>query len=63
MSASLTTLMRGLIAHAHHIPVDGIGLMRMMQSVGIGTLAAIALPFALLVVAAIAGNLVQHRLV
>src|ERR1700704_4031447 len=63
MSASLTTIMRGLIAHAHEIPVDAVGLVRMMQTVGIGTLAAGALPFALLVLAAIAGNLVQHRLV
>jgi flagellar biosynthetic protein FlhB len=63
MSSSLTTIMRGLITHAHAIPVDGVGLVRMMQTVGIGTIAAVALPFALLVLAAIAGNLVQHRLV
>ena len=63
MSQSLTTIMRGLIAHAHEIPVDGAGLVRMMQTVGMGTLGAIALPLSLLILAAIAGNLVQHRLV
>ena len=34
-----------------------------MQKLGIETIAAVALPFALLVLAAIAGNMVQHRLV
>jgi flagellar biosynthetic protein FlhB len=63
MSTSLTTIMRGLIVHAHEIPVDGAGLVRMMQTVGIGTIGAIALPLSLLILAAIAGNLVQHRLV
>jgi flagellar biosynthetic protein FlhB len=63
MSQSLTTMMRGLIAHAHEIPVDGAGLVRMMQRVGIGTIGAIALPLSLLILAAIAGNMVQHRLV
>ena len=63
MSASLTTIMRGLIAHAHEIPVDGVGLVRMMQTVGIGTIGAVALPLCLLILAAVAGNMVQHRLV
>jgi len=63
MSTSLATIMRGLIVHAHEIPVDGAGLVRMMQTVGMGTLGAIALPLSLLILAAIAGNLVQHRLV
>jgi flagellar biosynthetic protein FlhB len=63
MSTSLTTIMRGLIAHAHEIPLDGVGLVHMMRTVGLGTIGAIALPLSLLILAAIAGNLVQHRLV
>ena len=63
MSTSLTTIMRGLIVHAHEIPVDGAGLVRMMHTVGMGTIGAIALPLSLLILAAIAGNMVQHRLV
>ena len=63
MSTSLTTIMRGLVAHAHEIPVDGVGLVHMMRAVGLGTIGAIALPLSLLILAAIAGNLVQHRLV
>ena len=34
-----------------------------MQTLGFGTIAAVALPFALLMLAAAAGNLIQHRLV
>jgi flagellar biosynthetic protein FlhB len=34
-----------------------------MQSLGLQTIAAIAVPFVLLVLAAIAGNMIQHRLV
>jgi len=63
MSSGITTMLRGLIAHAHDIPVDGIGLVHMMQTLGLGIIGAVALPFGLLVLAAIAGNLVQHRLV
>src|SRR3954462_7652359 len=47
-NASPTTIMRGLIVHAHEIPVDGAGLVRMMQTVGMGTLGAVALPLSLL---------------
>jgi flagellar biosynthetic protein FlhB len=63
MSNSLAVMMRGLIAHAHSIPVDGRGLMQTMATLGFGTIAAVAVPFAILVVAAVAGNMVQHRLV
>ena len=34
-----------------------------MQKLGIGTIAAVAIPFLILVLAAIAGNMIQHRLV
>jgi flagellar biosynthetic protein FlhB len=34
-----------------------------MQKLGMGTIAAIALPFGVLMLAAVAGNIVQHRLV
>src|SRR5436853_463033 len=63
MSSDVTALLGGLISNAHQIPVDGSGLMRAMQTLGLGTIAAIALPFTLLVLAAVIGNMVQHRLV
>jgi flagellar biosynthetic protein FlhB len=63
MSSGVTRLLAGLISQAHAIPVDGRGLVQTMQTLALDTIAAVALPFALLVLAAIAGNMVQHRLV
>src|SRR5205085_10012286 len=62
MSTGVTALLGGLIANAHQIPVDGRGLVRTMQTLGLGTIAAAALPFVLLILAAALGYLVQHRL-
>src|ERR1041384_5850607 len=63
MSSGVSGLLAGLIANAHQIPVDGGGLLHAMQMLGLGTIAAVALPFMLLILAAILGNMVQHRLV
>ena len=63
MSTGVASLLGGLVANAHQIPVDGRGLLQTMQTLGIGTIAAVALPFLLLILAAILGNMVQHRLV
>src|SRR2546423_13364473 len=61
MSSGVAALLGGLIANAHQIPVDGRGLLQTMQTLGLGTIAAVALPFVLLILAAILGNVVQHR--
>ena len=63
MSSGVTAILTGLMSNAHQIPVDGRGLVRTMQALGLGTIAAVALPFLLLVLAAVVGNMVQHRLV
>jgi flagellar biosynthetic protein FlhB len=63
MSGGLTTTLRGLIANSHQIPVDGRGLISIAGRIEREVLAAIALPLAVLVLAAIAGNMIQHRLV
>ena len=77
MSSGLQTSLRGFLANAHDIPVDGRGIMRMTTTLGFELLAAIGIPFLVLVLAegyaaaltdprvlaAIAGNMVQHRLV
>jgi flagellar biosynthesis protein FlhB len=63
MSSGLTTTMRGIIANAHQIPVDGRGLIAMAARVEYEVIAAIGLPLALLMLAGIAGNMIQHRLV
>src|SRR5712691_1003858 len=59
----LTATMRGLIANAHDIRVDGPALPRLFQKIGIELIAAVAIPFLLLMLAALGGNMIQHRLV
>lgn len=63
MSGSLSTTFRGLIVNAHQIPVDGRGLLAISGRLGGEVLAAVALPFLLLALAAVAGNMIQHQLV
>src|SRR3954452_4007894 len=63
MSGGLTTTFHGLIANSHQIPVDGRGLISIAGRIEREVLAAIALPLAVLVLAVLAGNMIQHRLV
>jgi flagellar biosynthetic protein FlhB len=63
MGDSLMTTMRGLIANAHGIRVDGPALPGLFQKISLEMLAAVAVPFLVLMVAAAAGNFVQHPLV
>ncbi len=63
MSAELSATMRGLLANAHAINMDGPALPRLFQKIGVELIAAVAIPFLLLMLAALGGNLIQHRLV
>jgi len=63
MSSELTTTMRGLIANAHNISMDGPALPRLFEKIGVELIAAVAIPFLLLMLAALGGNLIQHKLV
>ena len=63
VGAQLTAMFRGLIANSWRLPADGGGLMHLMRHIGIETIAAVAIPFLLLMLAAIGGNAIQHRLV
>jgi flagellar biosynthetic protein FlhB len=45
------------------IHTDGPGLLALAQSLGYALIAALGVPFLMLALAAIAGNMVQHRLV
>lgn len=63
MSAALTTSLRAVLANMHQIPVDGGGLLRLSGRLGGEVLVALAIPFLVLFVAAVAGNMIQHRLV
>jgi flagellar biosynthetic protein FlhB len=61
-SGVLTTL-RGLIANSYDIRVDGPGFIDVVWRLGREVIGATALPLSLLMLAALAGNLIQHRLV
>ena len=63
LAASLQTTFRGLIGNAHQIPVDGAGLLDLARTLLTQVFGALGIPLLLLVVAAIGGNAVQHRLV
>ena len=63
MSSGLSTTMRGIVANAHQIPMDGRGLIALSARIEYEVLAAIAVPLGLLMLAGIAGNMVQHRMV
>src|SRR4029077_12643023 len=58
MFTSLSATFRGLLANAHDIPMNGQGVLSIVSRLASETFAAVALPFALLVLAAIGGNLV-----
>ena len=63
MGGGLTTTFRGLIANSYAIATDGPALSALMQKLALEVLAAIAIPLLLLALAALFGNVIQHRLV
>jgi flagellar biosynthetic protein FlhB len=60
VSQDIAAYLRGFVANADQIPVDGGALPRLAISIALAMGAALALPMLLLVIAAIAGNVVQH---
>ena len=59
----MQSLLGNLIANSHAIRTDGAGLMALLASLELKLIAILGVPFLLLVIAAAAGNLVQHRFV
>src|SRR5690349_3679303 len=55
--------MRSLIANSWMIRTDGPGLLALAQHIEYALIAAVGVPFLMLMLAAIAGNMIQHRLV
>jgi flagellar biosynthesis protein FlhB len=55
--------MRNLIANSWMIRTDGPGLLKLAGSLEYAMIAAIGLPLLMLAIAAVAANMVQHRLV
>ncbi|HEY6257072.1 MAG TPA: flagellar type III secretion system protein FlhB [Xanthobacteraceae bacterium] len=63
MAGGVMTTMRGLIANSYDIRVEGPGFIGVIARLGREVIAATALPLSLLMLAALAGNLIQHPLV
>ena len=64
MSSAILTMLRGILgACARHSGRRARPRAAPCRRSGFRTIAAVALPFALLALAAIAGNMIQHRLV
>lgn len=63
VGSGLLTPMRNLLANSWMIKTDGKALLALMQQIEFALLAAIGVPLLMLVLAAIAGNMLQHRLV
>jgi flagellar biosynthesis protein FlhB len=63
MANGLATTLRGLVAHSGSIRVDGRGFVVIVEKLGLEMVAAVAMPLLLLALAAVGGNMIQHRLV
>jgi len=63
LASGLGTTFRGLLANVHRVPMERGGLMHLIEGLEREVLAATAIPFLLLALAAIGGNVIQHRLV
>jgi flagellar biosynthetic protein FlhB len=63
MANSLATTLRGLVAHSGSIRVDGRGFTSIVETLSLEVVAAVAIPLLLLALAAVGGNMIQHRLV
>lgn len=61
VAGSLGTLLKGYMEHAHEIPVDGFGLNILWRDSGTTVALVVGLPLMVLVVMAVAGNMVQHQ--
>ncbi len=63
IGAGIEMPLRNLIANSWMIQVDGPGLLALGQSLGYAVMAALGMPLLTLMIAAAAGNMIQHRLV
>ena len=63
IGGGILTPLRNLIANAGQIRADGAALLALGNTLGYAVLGAIGVPLLMLALAAIAGNMIQHRLV
>lgn len=63
MGGGILTPLRNVIANAGQLHADGAALLSLGNRLGVAVLGAVGVPFLMLMIAAIAGNMIQHRLV
>src|ERR1700704_973132 len=63
MGGGILMPLRNLVANSWMIRTDGQSLLSLVQNLEVALIAAIGVPFLMLMLAAIAGNMIQHRLV
>jgi flagellar biosynthetic protein FlhB len=63
LASGLYASFQGLLANAHAVSLEGGGIFKLASKLGFDIGAATAIPFLLLMLAAVAGNVIQHRLV
>ncbi len=63
MAGGIATTLRGLVANSGEIRIDGRGFLHLIEKLGLEVVAAVAIPLLLLALAALGGNMIQHRLV
>ena len=62
-ATSLEATLQGLLAKSYLVSTDGPALVALMRTLAMEVLGAFGIPLLLLCIAALAGNVVQHRLV
>jgi len=62
LAANLASTFRGLLAHSSEIPADGPALATLVKALTTRVLAALAIPILVLALAALLGNVIQHRI-
>jgi flagellar biosynthesis protein FlhB len=63
VGGGILTPLRNLVANAGQLRADGTALLQLGNTLGYAVLGAIGVPLLMLMLAAIAGNMIQHRLV
>src|SRR5882762_3682832 len=63
MGSGILMPLRNLVANAGMLRTDGAALLQLGNTLGIAVLAAVGVPLLMLMISAIAGNMIQHRLV
>src|SRR5882724_9006221 len=63
MGGGILMPLRNLVANSWMIHTDGAALLALSKTLGYAVLAAVGVPLLMLMISAIAGNMIQHRLV